>query len=80
MSTNKANKQTIVLSAKVEDDKLILDNGIGNRWDFPANFSRPVALASLVYGALMNKDNTVSCYADKYRISIEVEILDHESY
>lgn len=67
-------KNTITLTVEVKDGKLVLSNGIGNQWEFPENYSRRVAIASLVYGALLNRDERVSCYADKYRISIEVEI------
>lgn len=76
MSMDKTVRKTIELSIEVKNDKLVLDNGIGNHWIFPADFSRRVALASLVYGALLNKDDEVSCYSSRYRISFKVEILD----
>lgn len=75
---DKTVKKTIELSAEVKNNKLILDNGIGNRWNFPANISRSVALASLVYSALLYKDDEVSCYSSWYRISLKVEILDDD--
>ena len=69
-------KESVNLTVEVKNDKLVLSNGIGNRWEFPENYSRRVAIASLVYGALLGREEKVSCYADKYRISIEVEVLD----
>lgn len=69
-------KDTIKLTVEVKDDKLVLSNGIGNQWEFPENFSRRVAIASLVYGTLLRREERVSCYADNFRISIEVEVLD----
>lgn len=72
---SETNKKTIVLSIEEKDGKLILDNGIGQRWEYPGNFSRRVAVASLVYGSMMHQDDEISFYSDRYRITMEVEIL-----
>ena len=50
----------------------------GQEWQFPKRMSKRVALSALVYGALLNAQETISAYSSKYRISIEIENLDVE--
>ena len=74
----KSQKQSVVVSIERKKDALILSNGIGQVWKFPEGMSERVAVASLVFGAMMGKKDELDCYSSHYRISIEVEILDGE--
>lgn len=38
--------------------------------------SERVAVASLVYGAMMGRKDQMDAYCDQYRVTIEVERLD----
>jgi hypothetical protein len=48
----------------------------GNEWKFPKGMSERVAVASLVYGAMMGKKDEMDAYCDHYRVTIEVERLE----
>lgn len=71
-------KKSVMVTIKEENDKLTVENGLGQEWQFPKRMSKRVALSALVYGALMNAQETISAYSSKYRISIEIENLDGE--
>lgn len=73
---SEADKDTIELSIEVKDGNMILDNGIGNKWVFPENLSKDVAIASLVYGTILHRYDHVSSYADKFKISMEIEVMN----
>lgn len=71
-------KKSVMVTINEENDKLTVENGLGQEWQFPKRMSKRVALSALVYGALMNAQETISAYSSKYRISIEIENLDGE--
>ena len=71
-------KKSVMVTIKEENDKLTVENGLGQEWQFPKRMSKRVALSALVYGALLNAQETISAYSSKYRISIEIENLDGE--
>lgn len=71
-------KKSVMVTINEENDKLTVENGLGQEWQFPKRMSKRVALSALVYGALMNAQETISAYSSKYRISIEIENLDCE--
>lgn len=73
---NKNQKQSVVVSIERKKDDLILSNGIGQVWKYPKGMSERVALASLVFGAMMGRKDELDCYSSHYRVTIEVEILD----
>lgn len=75
MKSSKSEKSVIV-TIKEENDKLTVENGLGQEWQFPKRMSKRVALSALVYGALLNAQESISAYSSKYRISIEIENLD----
>lgn len=68
-------KQSVTLSIESKDGKLILKNDLGNEWIFPANLSETSAVASLVFSTLLHKKEYIESFADKYRITIEVQEL-----
>ena len=74
----KSQKQSVQVSMTRKEDALYVSNGIGNEWKFPERMSERVAIASLVYDAMMGRKDELDCYSSHYRISIEVEILDGE--
>ena len=71
-------KKVVIVTIKNENSKLTIENGLGQEWQFPKRMSERVALSALVYGALLNAQETISAYSSKYRISIEIENLDVE--
>ena len=71
-------KNVVKVTIKDENGKITVENGLGQEWQFPKRMSRRVALSALVYGALLNAQETISAYSSKYRISIEIENLDGE--
>jgi hypothetical protein len=71
-------KKSVMVTIKEENDKLTVENGLGQEWQFPKRMSKRVALSALVYGAILNAQETISAYSSKYRISIEIENLDVE--
>lgn len=74
----KSQKQSVVVSIERKKDALILSNGIGQVWKYPKGMSERVAVASLVYGAMMGRKDELDCFCDHYRVTIEVEMLDSE--
>lgn len=66
-------KQTVTLSIEKRHGKMILKNDLGNEWVFPANLSETSAIASLVFSSILHKKEYIESFADKYRISIEVQ-------
>lgn len=75
MESSKSEK-VVIVTIKDENGKLTVENGLGQKWQFPKRMSKRVALSALVYGALLNAQETISAYSSKYRISIEIENLD----
>ena len=73
---NKTNKKSVLVSITRKKDALYVSNGIGNEWKFPRGMSERVAVASLVYGAMMGKKDEMDAYCDHYRVTIEVERLE----
>lgn len=73
---NKTNKKSVLVSITRKKDALYVSNGIGNEWKFPKGMSERVAVASLVYGAMMGKKDEMDAYCDHYRVTIEVERLE----
>lgn len=71
-------KKSVIVTIKEENDQLTIENGLGQKWQFPKRMSKRVALSALIYGALLNAKETISAYSSKYRISIEIENLDRE--
>ena len=69
-------KNEVIVTIKDENGKITVENGLGQEWQFPKRMSKRVALSALVYGALLNAQETISAYSSKYRISIEIENLD----
>lgn len=74
----KSQKQSVVVSIERKKDALILSNGIGQVWKYPKGMSERVAVASLVFGAMMGRKDEMDCYCDHYRVTIEVEQLENE--
>ena len=75
MESSKSEK-VVIVTIKDENGKLTVENGLGQEWQFPKRMSKRVALSALVYGALLNAQETISAYSSKYRISIKIENLD----
>ena len=75
MESSKSEK-VVIVTIKSENGKLTVENGLGQEWQFPKRMSERVALSALVYGALLNAQETISAYSSKYRISMEIENLD----
>ena len=75
MESSKTEK-VVIVTIKNENGKLTVENGLGQEWQFPKRMSERVALSALVYGALLNAQETISVYSSKYRISMEIENLD----
>ena len=75
---NKTNKKSVLVSITRKKNALILSNGIGQVWKFPEGMSERVAIASLVFGAMMGKKDEMDCFCDHYRVTIEVERLEGE--
>lgn len=75
---NKSQKQSVLVSIERKKDALILSNGIGQVWKYPKGMSERVAVASLVFGALMGRKDEMDCFCDHYRVTIEVERLENE--
>lgn len=71
-------KNVVKVTIKDENDKITVENGLGQEWQFPKRMSKRVALSALVYGALLNAQETISAYSSKFRVSIEIENLDGE--
>lgn len=74
----KSQKQSVLVSIEQKKDALILSNGIGQVWKYPKGMSERVAVASLVFGAMMGRKEELDCYCDHYRVTIEVELLDKQ--
>ncbi len=72
----KSQKKSVVVSIERSKEALILSNGIGQVWLYPEGMSERVAVASLVFGAMMGKKDELDCFCDHYRVTIEVERLD----
>ena len=75
---NKSQKQSVLVSIRRSKDALYVSNDKGNEWKFPKNMSEMVAVASLVYGTMMNRKNKLDCFCDHYRVTVEVEQLENE--
>jgi hypothetical protein len=73
---NKTNKKSVLVSITRKKDALYVSNDKGNEWKFPKGMSERVAVASLVYGAMMGKKDEMDAYCDHYRVTIEVERLE----
>jgi hypothetical protein len=73
---NKSQKQSVLVSIRRSKDALYVSNDKGNEWKFPKGMSERVAVASLVYGAMMGRKDEMDCFCDHYRVTIEVERLD----
>lgn len=69
-------KQSVLVSIRRNKDALYVSNDKGNEWKFPKGMSERVAVASLVYGAMMGRKDQMDAYCDHYRVTIEVERLD----
>lgn len=69
-------KQSVLVSIRRSKDALYVSNDKGNEWKFPKGMSERVAVASLVYGAMMGRKDEMDCFCDHYRVTIEVERLD----
>lgn len=74
----KSQKQSVLVSIRRSKDALYVSNDKGNEWKFPKGMSERVAVASLVYGAMMGRKDELDCFCDHYRVTIEVEMLDSE--
>ena len=74
----KSKKQSVVVSMRRSKGTLYVSNGIGQEWKFPKGVSERVAIASLVFGAMMGRKDTMDCVCDHYRVTIEIEGLDEE--
>ena len=72
----KSQKQSVLVSIRRSKDALYISNDKGNEWKFPKGMSERVAVASMVYGAMMGKKDQMDAYCDHYRVTIEVERLD----
>lgn len=73
---NKTNKKSVLVSIRRSKDALYVSNGIGNEWKFPKGMSERVAVASLVYGAMMGRKDEMDAFCDHYRVTMEVERLE----
>jgi hypothetical protein len=73
---NKSQKQSVLVSIRRSKDALYVSNDKGNEWKFPKGMSERVAVASLVYGAMMGRKDEMDCFCDHYRVTIEVERLE----
>lgn len=73
---NKSQKQSVVVSIERKKDALTLSNGIGQVWKYPKGMSERVAVASLVFGAMMDRKDELDAYCDHYKVTIEVARLD----
>lgn len=73
---NKSQKQSVLVSIRRSKDALYVSNDKGNEWKFPKGMSERVAVASLVYGAMMGRKDEMDCFCDHYRVTIEVERSD----
>ena len=73
---NSKSEKVVIVTIKNENGKLTVENGLGQEWQFPKRMSERIALSALVYGALLNAQETISAYSSKYRISMEIENLD----
>lgn len=69
-------KQSVLVSIRRNKDALYVSNDKGNEWKFPKGMSERVAVASLVYGAMMGRIDQMDAYCSHYRVTIEVERLD----
>ena len=72
----KSQKQSVLVSIRRSKDALYVSNDKGNEWKFPKGMSERVAVASMVYGAMMGRKDEMDCFCDHYRVTIEVERLD----
>lgn len=72
----KSQKQSVLVSIRRSKDALYISNDKGNEWKFPKGMSERVAVASMVYGAMMGRKDQMDAYCDHYRVTIEVERLD----
>lgn len=72
----KSQKRSVLVSIRRSEDALYVSNGIGNEWKFPKGMSERVAVASLVFGAMMGKKDEMDAYCDHYRVTMEVERLE----
>lgn len=77
MESSKSEK-VVIVTIKNENGKLTVENGLGQKWQFPKRMSKRMALSALVYGALFHAQETILAYSSKYRISMEIENLDCE--
>lgn len=71
----KSQKQSVLVSIRRSKDALYVCNDKGNEWKFPKGMSERVAVASMVYGAMMGRKDDLDCFCDHYRVTIEVERL-----
>lgn len=68
-------KQKVTLSIEKRDGKMILKNDLENQWIFPSTVSEESAIATLVFSTILHKKDYIGSFADKYRISVEVQEL-----
>lgn len=71
-------KKEMILSIEKKKGKLILEGIHGSKWEFPGNLSCDVAIASLVYGTLLNADDKTSNFSSHYKITMTIDVLDEK--
>lgn len=74
----KPKRESVKLVIENLDGEIYAHTNRGIEWIFPQNMSHSVILSALVYGALMNKMESVSEDASSYRISIETTIINEK--
>lgn len=70
--------ETVTISMERKNGKLMIENSRGDKWTFPKHVSERVALASMVFGAMLYADTVDSWTHSHYRVSITVTDLDYE--
>lgn len=66
-------KKSVSLSIQVENGKMILRNGLGQKWIFPDNLPKLSAIASLVFTTMLHEKEYIEDFADNYTITIEIQ-------
>lgn len=66
---------TIILTLKRSGKKLYLENNRGDEWEFSSNIRDRAAIATLVYGTILHRDEELSTYSSDYEITLSVKIL-----
>lgn len=72
----KSQKQSVLVSVRHCEDALYVSTDKGNEWKFPQNISDRVAVASIIYGAMMNKLGEKSIFCSHYKVTMIIEDLD----